>query len=51
MRRPFAEAIFRILKPEGILACYTGVAHLPEFLDAFREAASSTSGRSWAAGR
>jgi hypothetical protein len=37
-RRAFAEALFRLLKPDGILACYTGVAHLPEFLDAFRQA-------------
>jgi DNA methylase len=36
LRVPFGEAIFRVLKPDGLLACYTGVAHLPEFLDAFR---------------
>ena len=38
LRKPFAEAIYRILQPDGIFACYTGVAHLPEFLDAFRDA-------------
>jgi ParB-like chromosome segregation protein Spo0J len=38
LRVPFGETIFRLLKPDGLLACYTGVAHLPEFLDAFRSA-------------
>lgn len=37
-RRPFAETIFSVLKADGILACYTGVAHMPEFIDVFREA-------------
>jgi DNA methylase len=37
-RLKFAETIFRLLKLDGLLACYTGVAHLPEFIDAFREA-------------
>jgi len=27
-----------LLKPGGTLACYTGVAHLPEFIDSFRTA-------------
>jgi DNA methylase len=38
LRDSFAETVFRLLKPDGLLACYTGVAHLPEFLDAFRGA-------------
>ena len=38
LRDAFAETVFRLLKPDGLLACYTGVAHLPEFLDAFRGA-------------
>jgi hypothetical protein len=36
LRQPFAERISHLLKPDGLLACYTGVAHLPQFLDAFR---------------
>jgi hypothetical protein len=35
-RQPFAQTIQRLLKPDGLLCCYTGVAHLPEFLDEFR---------------
>ena len=36
-RAVFAETVHRLLKADGILACYTGVAHLPDFLDAFRK--------------
>ena len=36
--KPLAETVFRLLKAEGIFACYTGVAHLPAFLDSFRAA-------------
>ncbi|WP_197446245.1 DNA methyltransferase [Tautonia plasticadhaerens] len=35
-RRAFAETIERLLKPDGIAAIYTGVAHMPEFLDELR---------------
>ena len=37
-RKALAETVFRLLKAEGIFACYTGVAHLPAFLDSFRTA-------------
>jgi 16S rRNA G966 N2-methylase RsmD len=37
-RKALAETVFRLLKADGIFACYTGVAHLPAFLDSFRAA-------------
>ena len=37
LRQAFSETIYRLLRPGGTLACYTGVAHLPEFIDSFRE--------------
>jgi predicted RNA methylase len=37
-RKAFAETVFRLLRTDGVLACYTGLSHLPSFLDAFRAA-------------
>ncbi len=38
LRRPFAEAITRLLKPGAFLACYTGIPHIADFLDHLRGA-------------
>lgn len=38
LRRPFAEAITRLLKPGGFLACYTGIPQVAAFLDHLRDA-------------
>jgi tRNA1(Val) A37 N6-methylase TrmN6 len=38
LRKPFAETIFRILKPGGFACIYTGHFHLKEFMDALCEA-------------
>ena len=34
LRQPFAETVFRILKPGGFACVYTGHFHLKEFMDA-----------------
>jgi DNA modification methylase len=38
LRRPFAEAVFRYLKPGGFACVYSGHFHLKEFLDVLCEA-------------
>jgi ParB-like chromosome segregation protein Spo0J len=38
LRGPFAEAVFRILKPGGFACVYSGHFHLKEFLDVLCEA-------------
>jgi hypothetical protein len=38
LRRPFAETVFRILKPGGFACVYSGHFHLKEFLDVLCEA-------------
>jgi hypothetical protein len=38
LRRPFAEAITALLKPDAYLACYTGIPHVAAFLDHLRAA-------------
>jgi hypothetical protein len=38
LRRPFAKAITALLKPDGFLACYTGIPHVAAFLDHLRDA-------------
>jgi hypothetical protein len=37
-RRPYAELVARLLRPGGVLACYTGIYALDAFMDAFKTA-------------
>jgi ParB-like chromosome segregation protein Spo0J len=41
LRRPFAETVFRILRPGGFACIYSGHFHLKEFLDVLCEAGLS----------
>jgi hypothetical protein len=37
-RRPYAELVARLLRPGGVMACYTGIYGMDEWCQVFREA-------------